>query len=186
MANLTSYLVFWIVIFLILGAFWYALDRRYGVKFYRSWYRLTHEKPLPEGIQRGFIFNRKTRHKALMATLLSTAQTVVAVMSIEQPNLLVELILWIVEVPVTMLGFALGPWVYKLWSRRDEMFDAIDEIEAGKRSVLDLSKPKSKRADPRKATTPTSPGDPDGTAKRTPDDEDENDPRDMIRRYTKR
>ncbi|WP_309006970.1 hypothetical protein [Pelagicoccus sp. SDUM812005] len=180
---MTSYLVFWIVMFLILGAFWYVVDRKYGQGVYRFWYRLTHEKPLPESVQRGFVYNRKTRHKALMATLLSTAQSIVAVMSVAEPNLLVELILWIVEVPVTLLGFAIGPWVFGIWRRKDEVFDAIDDLESGDKTIGDVfgkaEKAKAKPQPPAKKLT-ASPEKKDG------DDDDDIDPREMIRRYTKR
>ena len=104
MANITSYLIFWIVMFVILGAFWYVVDRRFGQGVYRFWYRLTHEKPLPENVRRGFVYNRRTRHKAFMATILSTIQSVLVLVNMENFNPLVELILWIVEVPVTLLG----------------------------------------------------------------------------------
>lgn len=164
--------------FVILGAFWYVVDRKYGQRFYRFWYGLTHEKPLPETVQRGFVYNRKTRHKALMATLLSTAQSIVAVMSVAQPNLLVELILWIVEVPVTLLGFAIGPWVFSVWRRKDEVFDAIDDIESGEKgigSVFSGSAKKVAKEEPKASVAP-----PKG------DDDDDIDPREMIRRYTKR
>lgn len=176
MANITSYLVFWIVMFVILGAFWYVVDRKYGQRLYRFWYGLTHEKPLPESVRRGFVYNRKTRHKALMATLLSTAQSVVAVMSIAQPNLLVELILWIVEVPVTLIGFAIGPWVFNIWRRKDEMFDAIDDLGSGEKDITQVFSKKEKPV-----TEP--PAKPVSDKK---DGDDDVDPRDMIRRYTKR
>lgn len=180
MANLTSYLVFWIVMFVVLGAFWYVVDRQYGQRLYRFWYGLTHEHPLPGSVQRGFVFNRKTRHKALMATLLSTAQSIVAVMTVAQPNLLVELILWIVEVPVTLLGFAIGPWVFSLWRRKDEVFDAIDEIESGEKGIGSVFSHSSKEA-PEKEKPPAA-----HDSSKIKDDDDDVDPRDMIRRYTKR
>ena len=205
MANMTSYLVFWIVMFVILGAFWYVVDRRFGQGVYRFWYRLTHENPLPNDVRRGFVYNRKTRHKAFMAAVLSTAQSVVTVMNIEQVNLLVELILWIVEVPVTLLGFGIGPWVYKLWNRKDEVFDAIDDLESGEKSIIDLAKGKKGKSE-REAEKKTkreeleaeldaemqrireekekSASDEKDSSKKGGDDDV--DPRDMIRRYTKR
>ena len=131
MSTLTSYIIFWMILFVLLGAFWYVIDRHYGVKWYRRWYRLTRPEPLAEDVVAGFVFNRRTRHKALMAAILSTVQTVVALIQIENLNLLVELILWIVEVPMTLIGFAVGPWAYRLWRRKDAVFDKIDEWEQG-------------------------------------------------------
>ena len=176
MSTLTSYIVFWMVLFVLLGAFWYIIDRRFGVKWYRFWYKLTNKDPLPDDVEVGFIFNRKSRHKALMATGLSTIQTVAALYSIESINLLVELILWIVEVPMTMLGFMIGPWAYKLWRGRGDVFDALDEINAKdkKGNPLPESEPDTATASPKTE---------DESGAGSDSDEPE-DPRDMMRKYT--
>ncbi|MGJ8638460.1 MAG: hypothetical protein ACSHYA_03630 [Opitutaceae bacterium] len=129
MSSYTSYIIFWMVIFVLLGAFWYIVDRMHGVRWYRRWYRLTHSDPLPANIVVGFIYNRRSRHKVVMATVLSTVQTFIALTSVETLNLLVELVLWIVEIPMVMLGFAIGPLAFKLWKRKDEMLDAVDDFE---------------------------------------------------------
>lgn len=178
MSNLTSYIVFWMVFFVLLGAFWYVIDRRYGVKSYRIWFNLTHKDPLSDDIEAGFIYNRKTRHKVMMATLVSTVQTAMALFSIESINLLVELILWIVEVPMTMVGFLIGPWAYKLWQGRGEVFDALDEINAKGEAKAAEEKAVEEvvEADPE----PEPADEPEVVEK--PDDPD--DPRDMMRRYT--
>lgn len=173
MSGLTSYIVFWMVLFVLLGAFWYIIDRRFGVKWYRFWYKLTNKDPLPDDVEVGFIFNRKSRHKALMATGLSTIQTVAALYSIETINLLVELILWIVEVPMTMLGFLVGPWAYKLWKGRDDVFDALDEINA-----------KDIKGKPLPEEDPTAVKSPEAREEAKPDPDDPEDPRDMMRKYT--
>lgn len=164
------------VLFVLLGAFWYIMDRRFGVKWYRFWYKLTNKDPLPDDVEVGFIFNRKSRHKVIMATGLSTIQTVAALYSIETINLLVELILWIVEVPMTMLGFMIGPWAYKLWKGRHDVYDALDEINAKdtKGKPLPESSP----------VTPTvSPKTEEESSSEKDSDEPE-DPRDMMRKYT--
>ena len=175
MSGLTSYITFWMVLFVLLGAFWYVIDRRFGVKWYRFWYKLTNKEPLPDEVEVGFIFNRKSRHKALMATMLSTVQTVAALYSIETINLLVELILWIVEVPMTMLGFIIGPWAYKLWKGRDDVFDALDEINAKDTRGKSL---------PEDETNTNIAAESVHEKENESDDDKPDDPRDMMRRYT--
>lgn len=187
MSNHTSYLIFWMLIFVILGIFWYIIDRRYGVSIYRFWFKLSRKNPLPEEVVRGFVYKRKTRHKALMATVLSSAQSIIMLVAAAKPNLLVELILWIVEIPMTLIGFALGPWAYQIWNRKEKVFDTIDDLESGKTSVTDLIRFSGERgaseepaplkpADTEKEKPVTPP-----TGKNKPED-----PRDMIRRYTNR
>ncbi|WOO41697.1 hypothetical protein [Rubellicoccus peritrichatus] len=183
MSNHTSYIVFWMIMFVILGAFWYIIDRRYGVKWYRLWYRLTHKDPLPDNIAVGFVYNRRSRHKAVMAAVLSTLQTFVALYSVQSLNLLVELVLWLVEIPMTMIGFMIGPFAFKLWGRKDEMLDAIDDLEQkhlGGRDIEDDStrdkakevkvKPAAKK-EPEPAPAPK---------------EEKPDPKKLFDRYTKR
>jgi hypothetical protein len=163
------------VLFVLLGAFWYVIDRRFGVKWYRLWHNLTNKKPLPAEVEVGFIFNRKSRHKALMATLLSTVQTVAALYSIETINLLVELILWIVEVPMTMLGFMIGPWAYKLWKGRDDVFDALDEINAKDTKGKPLPEDVPETIEAEEVIE---------EKEEEKDNDEPEDPRDMMRRYT--
>lgn len=200
MSQLTSYIAFWIILFILLGAFWYVMDRRFGVKWYRRWFNLTHRDPLPAGVEAGFIYNRKSRHKAVMATLLSTVQTVAALFTLESINLLVELILWIVEVPMTMLGFMIGPWAYRLWKGRDEVFDKLDEFhvktrleEKDEKSEAKAEKPKTEPESPRvsepaepvqEKQPEEKPEPPSPEPKKDDDDDGPDDPRDMLRRYT--
>jgi hypothetical protein len=191
MSTLTSYIAFWMILFVLLGAFWYVIDRRYGVHWYRRWYRLTRPEPLPEGIVAGFVYNRRTRHKALMATVLSTLQTALALLQGENLNLLVELVLWLVEVPMTLLGFALGPWAYRLWQRKDVVFDKLDEWEGGSgmkekekggREAIEAELEAMREA--RRAREAEAASPPPAEPKR--DDPPPENPRDAIRRYTDR
>jgi hypothetical protein len=191
MAEYTSYLAFWMVMFVLLGAFWYIVDRKYGVRWYRLWYRLTHEHPLPPEIVCGFVYNRRARHRSFMATLLSTVQTVVVIWSAGNPNLLIELILWIVEIPLTMVGFAVGPLAFKIWGRKEELFDTIDDLEQGKTSLGDLIHKKDGEsesvASQPAAAAPEQPNEKaPGKPSRPKDDPPDDDPREMLRRYTKR
>ncbi len=128
MLSIPHYVMLWCILFTIIGAVWYNLDRRYGVKLYRWWYDLTHKDPLPEGEQRGFVYNRSTKARFTAAWVVSTVQSVAVILT-TPVNPLVELIMWLFEVPVTMLGFYLGPYLYRLWQRSDVVFDAMDRLE---------------------------------------------------------
>lgn len=193
MSAMTSYIVFWMIFFVLLGAFWYVIDRHYGVKWYRRWFRLTHKEPLPEDVVAGFVYNRRTRHKALMATVLSTIQTGIALVQMDNLNLLVELILWIVEVPMTLVGFGLGPWAYRLWRRKDAVFDKIDEWEgAVKPDEDEANGPKAKRgraaieAELAAMQAETKETKPEAEPKEAEPPKKPDDPRDALRRYTDR
>jgi hypothetical protein len=169
------------VMFTMLGAFWYIVDRLHGVRWYRRWYRLTHESPLPANVTVGFVYNRRSRHKVVMAAVVSTLQTFIALTSVESLNLLVELILWIVEIPMVMLGFAIGPLVFKVWKRKDTMLDAIDDFEQSHfgNEELQGSKPTAKKA-PRADDAPK----PETPAPSSADDKP--DAKQLFDRYTKR
>ena len=157
MSNYTSYIIFWMVVFVMLGAFWYIVDRLHGVRWYRRWYKLTHRDPLPQNVVVGFVYNRRSRHKVVMAAVVSTVQTFVALTSLESLNLLVELILWIVEIPMVMVGFAIGPLVFKVWKRKDTMLDAIDDFEQSHFSGTDSSEAVKPAAASEKPKAPVEP-----------------------------
>ena len=117
MFTVTTYAIFWIIIFLVLGVKWYVLDRTFGVKLYRFCYKLTHEHPLPPDDERGFIFRQTTKRKLFMATLVSTLQSALALLY-SDVNPLLELFMWGFEVPVTLFGFYSAPYIYKWWTKK--------------------------------------------------------------------
>jgi len=132
MFTLTSYIIFWIIVFLVTAIKWYVLDCHFGVRIYRFCYRLTHEHPLPETEAVGFIFNQTTKRKLFMATLVSTVQSMLMLIY-SDVNPLVELFMWGFEVPVTMLGFYLAPYAYRWWTKKDDLFEWFDDVESGRR-----------------------------------------------------
>ncbi len=131
MITVQTYVFLSLIFYLFWGAVWYVMDRTYGVKIYRRYYDFTHKDPLPEGETKGFIYQRSTRAKSLAAVVCSTILSILAVLSMEF-NLLVELTLWIVEIPIIMAGFYLGHFFgFKLWSNRNKGFEMIDRLERG-------------------------------------------------------
>lgn len=123
--------------FVVFGVFWYILDRSKGVAWYRVWHKWTHREPLAEDVIQGFIFNRKTRVKLTAATIISTIQSIIAVVFGSDINLLAEFLLWIFEVPATMIGMGLGSLLFPLWSRKDKAFNLLDRFERGEVDVGD-------------------------------------------------
>ncbi len=124
------YTIFRLIIALALGAIFYILDRQGGTGFYRWWYGMTHEHPLPQGIHKGFVHNNATKNRVIWATILSSAITMPAIIY-GQHNALLELALWLVSIPVIIGAFMLGPRVSKLWGKRDDMYTAVDNWERG-------------------------------------------------------
>jgi hypothetical protein len=122
--------VFWTIIFTIGGAVWYNYDRRYGASLYRWWYNLTHKDKLPEDVSRGFIYKQSMKTKTTVATVVSSIQSLLLILSTEV-NLLEELFMWVFEVPITLFGFYLGPIAYSFWKAKDKWFETIDRVESG-------------------------------------------------------
>lgn len=119
------------LLFFIVGTMIYILDRSMkGV--YRWWYDMTHRDPLEE--DRGFIFNRRTRTKFTVATIITTIQTGLAIW-LTETNLLTELILWPLSIPILVLGFYTGPFIFRIWDRRAPVMDKLDELERGDTSI---------------------------------------------------
>lgn len=139
---MTAYISFRIILGILIGIAFYSLDRRFGVGSYKWWYDMTHENPLPEGEKRGFVFNKPTRVKAFAALVLSSIVSVISVYTAAS-NPLAELVLWVVAIPATMIGFIIGPHFYKIWQKRDKVFDTVDKWERGE---IDLSDELKERA----------------------------------------
>jgi hypothetical protein len=139
---MTAYISFRIILGVLLGIATYSLDRRFGVRSYRWWYDMTHEQPLAEPMQHGFVFNKPTRVKAFVALVLSSIVSVISVYTAAS-NPLAELVLWVVTIPAMMIGFVIGPHFYKLWQKRDKVFDTVDKWERGEIDLSDELKAKS-------------------------------------------
>jgi hypothetical protein len=123
-----------LIVFVLIGALSYTLDRRLGVKLYHWFYDMTHEKPLPDGEIRGFVYNRRARARFAAAVVLAVVVTIVSAIHVGD-NPLISLVGFFLEVPLLMIGFYLGPSVDQLWGRRDRFFDKVDKLESGETSV---------------------------------------------------
>jgi hypothetical protein len=113
--------------YVALGVAWYLLDRAYGVYVYRWLYDFFHTEPMPAAVTRGVMFNQPTNRKVTVAFVISTIQSAYMIWTTEV-NFLVELIMWLLEVPALLIGFALGAWVQRFLVKRSIIFDRLDEF----------------------------------------------------------
>lgn len=131
------YILFWSTIFLFVGAFWQIIDARLGVVVYRLWYNITHEHPLPKEMRQGFIANRGSKAKTFWAFIGSSALCLAFVFNSDAGNF-TKLILWLVGIPVIMIGFYIGgPYLRRLWQNRDAFFKRVDDLERGDPHTMD-------------------------------------------------
>jgi len=138
---MTAYIIFRLILALFLGAVWYMLDRRFGTGWYRWWYGMTHEHPLPADQHRGFIHNRSTKTRVFFAVLLSCVISVIAIMY-GDTNSLMELALWLLSIPTVVAAFIIGPRAYALWGKRDNVYDTVDKWERGEIDITNELKSK--------------------------------------------
>ena len=117
-----------LVLYVVLGVAWYFLDSTYGVKIYRWLHDISHKKPMPTEVVRGFIYGQPTKRQASVAFIISTVQSIYMVWG-QNVNLLVELILWLLEVPAMLIGVSLGVPIYKLFQKRDKVFATVDKAK---------------------------------------------------------
>lgn len=110
-----------------LGIAWYLLDRHYGVHLYRWAYNMFHANPMPLTEVRGIMYNQSTNRKVSVALVISTVQSLYMIWG-TNVNLMVEIILWLLEVPAMLIGFTVGAWVYAFLLRRSRVFDTMDQI----------------------------------------------------------
>ena len=130
MNSSTSYFVFWMIVYLFAGWVVYALDRRGGKYWYRRWYDFSHEIPLPDGTERGFVGQQPAKQRCKFATVLSVFFTLVLAF-FSETTLLSKLTIFLVGIPVITLGLMTAPMVLKLWGKREDVFKTIDSLEAG-------------------------------------------------------
>lgn len=129
-----SFFISWFLVFVLAGAVFYVADRLRGVRIYRWIYDMTHQHPLPKDIARGFIYNRKANARFALAVIISGLQSVIAVMDgISSTSN--EILSLFIEVPCLMIGFYFGPAIYKIWERREAVFDSVDKLESGELSL---------------------------------------------------
>lgn len=129
MSSSMSSFLFHMIVFLIVAWIIYSLDRQFGRVWYRKWYDLSREKPLPAETIRGFICGRPGKTKCYVSVLLSFFVTVF-LSTFGQGSTLTWFFTWIFGIIVMLIGFVTGPLVVSIWSKREKVFGTIDKIEA--------------------------------------------------------
>lgn len=186
MITSTSFFFSWFVVLAFAGAGLYVWDRGTGVKVYRWFYDMTHKSPLAADVQRGFIFHRTSQSRFTLAVVIAVVQSGFA-LAFEASTVAQELLSVIIEAPCLMLGFAFGPVLYRLWVRRDDMFETVDQIESGELSLSEKVKEMSQKALSKvtDAVIPDEPAPPAPAAAAKPPEE-EIDPKKFMSRYLNR
>ncbi len=118
----------WVLFFFGLGILTYILDRQYLQNIAKGIYDLTHKKPAEKAF--GLIYGQSTGRKFLIATIVSTVQTLgMFYFTGFHSNAFVELVLWFVEIPAMVFGFAIGYFVWPLWDKRKIAYKIGDRID---------------------------------------------------------
>ena len=166
----------------LVGAGLYVADRGVGIRLSSWWHAMTHEHPPSAGEQHGFLHGRGARARFTIAVVLSVLQSAVAVVDGSSPAAW-EILTVLFEVPGLMLGFYLGPAVYSVWSRRERMFETVDQLERGDISVIDEVRGLSERAATHLSTMHAAP--PSAPAPISgPEPDPAPDPKALMARYT--
>lgn len=119
----------WIIGYFLMGVILYTIDRTWLQGTYRSLYNLTHENPLDK--PKGFIFGQKVSRKVLIAGIISTVESFgFLLFTTFNSHLSVELFLWLIDIPVMVLGFAAGFSLFPLWSKRKKAYEFADRLDA--------------------------------------------------------
>ena len=183
--NTQWYSTCWILFYVLGGFFIYVWDRQYLQGLYRWCYNATHKDPLPETVERGFVFGQKTSRKVMWALLISTIESIGTFFFTGfHSNPFVELVLWFLDIPAMLVGFGIGALLYQYWMKRRKVYEFVDKadeaLEKGEfKKTVFPSRPKatptSTEAEASKAATPS----PQPAA--PPED-----PRETIRKFTER
>lgn len=118
-----------LIIGLILGISLYYLDLKRGIKWFRSWYNLTHEKPSKEPLKKGFIHQQAFSGKFILALIISIIIAVVLYLS-GSLNLFVILLSCAIIMAAMIIGFYAGPLVFtKLVPKIEDFKDVLEKID---------------------------------------------------------
>ncbi len=129
--SLLWYIAQCLVAYVIVGIAVYFLDRKAIVPTWRWLYDLAHTHPLPPSRFKGLLYGQKTQWRVTTAFIISTTQSIYMVWY-GKVDPLVELPMWLLEVPAMLLGFTLGYPLHQLYLRRTKVYDTIDNLDVDK------------------------------------------------------
>jgi len=129
---LTPQEYFWssLLFLLIFGAVLYVVDRVFGVAVKRWFWSLTHDKRtrLPKDEEQGFIYRRHARSRFNVALVIMVIETALSI-AVFRYNPLLEILSAVLDLPVLMIGFYLGPLLDMAFGHVDRGLDRIENLE---------------------------------------------------------
>lgn len=131
MFTFSSYdIISWFLVYFIIGANLYVLDKRYGVYIYNKYKKLIspNMENYVDDYTKGFIYNRRTRVKILWSSNISFILSLSVFLGGYTP-LPVELVMFFIEIPFTFLGMMVGPFYAKILNVSSQTVDKLDVIE---------------------------------------------------------
>lgn len=130
----------------LLGVIFYVLDRTVGVRVYRFLYNLCHsvDAQMPEGEQRGFLYNQSSRRMMFLVTLIEVWYIGKLIMTYGVLGLdyLSELFVWFLLPFALPFGYYLvGRYlVYPLISRINPFIHKVDELNRSEIHMDDVKR----------------------------------------------
>jgi uncharacterized protein with PIN domain len=127
-------MLFYILIFMFLGAVWYNLDAAFGASVHDRWFSMTHKGGTQPTARCGFIYKRKAKARFYAALFLTIAgYLLLSYWMAFGP--LAKLSVGACGLVATFVGFYLGPALHVLWRKKDLVLDQIDRVESGETDV---------------------------------------------------
>lgn len=124
---------FWSVLMflLIVGAILFVLDHAMGVRFRQFIWRLTHDKraKVPDHLHHGFIYGRHIKSRAKVAAFVMLIETALTIMFTPGVNPFIELVTAIIDIPILLLGFYMGPALEEVLRLVGLTLDKVEEVE---------------------------------------------------------
>lgn len=128
MAWTATYLIPWLLGFVLVGAAIHIADRRYGVPLYRWWYNRSRETKMPESEEMGFIYRRSRKRQRYATYIISGLQSTYVVWT-KGVDPMLEIVAFVFEAEIMIIGFWVGNKLYKYLEMRDRLDDGLDNRE---------------------------------------------------------
>ena len=131
----TQSTMLWCIVFALIGAHVYVLDRKIGIKIYARWRKWT--SPLGEAKgapERGFIYNRSNKARWVWAGIIASFNCFLMI-GWRHGDPRIEIFQFFLITPFTWMGFMIGPIYFGFKKKREEFFETLDAVESGKLDV---------------------------------------------------
>lgn len=122
------------LVVIVEGMLTYVLDRHIGTKVIYWWNGATSEAPPSADEIKGFIYRRKAHMRLTTAIIITLIQNGLLFFA-GMVHPLTSVVSVPFELIALMIGFYAGPWLDRLWSRKQPILDVIDKLESGETTV---------------------------------------------------